>query len=58
MQPCPTHIVHLVLFGVEDLPVPCCADCCRPEMADTETMTGGGSGKERLQNGVMNVREE
>lgn len=34
------------------------ADGCRPEMANTQTATDRESGEERLQNGVMNVREE
>lgn len=34
------------------------ADGCWPEMANAQTATDRESGEERLQNGVMNVREE
>lgn len=51
-------MLHHVLCGEAALSVLCWADGRRPEMANTQTLADRESGKERLQNGVINVREE
>lgn len=51
---------HFIMYSVvrQTSQVSAGADGCRPEMANTQTATDRESGEERLQNGVMNVREE